>query len=544
MTARKFLIIFLSIAAALFLLLLGSKIYLEHWLNRQLPVILNRDPDRTYDIRYKEVNINWLNQRLSIRDIVVVPRAPADSINGAALSATVRRFDIEQIDWKQLFLHKEIQTQTLRILRPTILVELAPTQELSRNSRQVTLFWRDIFTRIRVRNFYLDSAYLQLKDLPDSTERGTFGPFALRVKNVVVDTQTINDPFPFRYGSVSLEGRSLWLKTDSFYHVYSASVHVQDHAIVLDSVGLAPVYSKTAFQRHTPYQNDWFRLFIRQVKLDDILWGFRGKRLFVHVGSVRVLRPDLYDYRDKRVPRPAFYKKPLPASLFRSLPVTITLDTVQAENGSVVYEEVPPDGLSSGKVSFTRFNVAATHITNDSARLQKYPHIDISLRNLFMGKALLTAQIRFDMLDKKDRFHVKGSLHGMPLSLVNDALYPLTGVSIKGTARRLDFSMTCADVSASGHMRFQYSDLTLDVFKKKEHTRRGFLSGLANLLARGDNIAGDRKFREVSYSFYRWQDRSFFNYFWQGIKVGAMETIFPIANYEQTQQEQSGAHQE
>jgi hypothetical protein len=148
------------------------------------------------------------------------------------------------------------------------------------------------------------------------------------------------------------------------------------------------------------------------------------------------------------------------------------------------------------------------------------------------------------MLNKKDRFEVKGTLGRMPLALVNKALYPLTGVSIEGTALRLDFSLTGEDINGSGHMRFQYKDLKLDVFKKKEHKKRGFLTGLANLLARNDNIAGEKNFKAVSYTFGRWQDRSFFNFFWQGIKVGAMETIFPIANYEQTQQEQSRAHQE
>ena len=44
---------------------------LDRWLNRTLPEILNRNPDRLYQIEYQQLEVDWFQRQLTLKELSI-----------------------------------------------------------------------------------------------------------------------------------------------------------------------------------------------------------------------------------------------------------------------------------------------------------------------------------------------------------------------------------------------------------------------------------------------------------------------------------------
>lgn len=525
---RKILKLLALLTGIVLLLLWGGNLLLHYWLNKQLPRILNGSENRHYDIRYGNFSINWMNRRLVINHITIRPYHATKDISqdtSTGVNARIDRFLIQDVSLRKLFLSREISTRLLRIQHPELELTVLPGEKLVKDSLQANIFLSDVLKRIRVNNIELQDASLRILDKRKKEPLLEFGPFELSLLNVVVDTATLASPFPFRYGGVELDGQTVVYRFSPFYTLQIPHLSLKNKTLQLDSVVLQPVYSKDDMQRQIRYQQDWYHLTVSRLGAQDVDWGFMAGRLFIRLKSLDIDTADFHIYRDKRKPFPPFKKKPLLGSFLRNLPFLLTVDSLKTSGTNITYEEHPDGPGPSGNVVFDRVSCRISHISNDTAVLQKYPVCEVEARSSFLGASPLHAHFRFFLDDLKDRFTVKASLGSLRTSTLNKVLSPLAGMTASGQIHQLDFTIEGDDISAGNTMRFLYDSLQLSVFEKETRQRSWLLSGVANLFLHHRNMPGDKGGQQITYRFTRYQNRSYFNYLWNCIKTGALNTL-------------------
>lgn len=188
----------------------------------------------------------------------------------------------------------------------------------------------------------------------------------------------------------------------------------------------------------------------------------------------------------------------------------------------LVYEEEVNAQRGPGKLTFNNFNLNATGIQSGFEQ-KKVKDVVIDVQSRFMNESSLKVHWTFNVLDKTDRFHIKGTFFNFNLK----ALYPFTKdhmkVSFKGNLEKVLFNFKGNDKGSAGDFALQYRDLKVKFYKKKNPKKvNKFKTAVANLLIKNDS-KGQTK--NVKIEIDRDQDRSFYNLLWKSIAEGLKKIL-------------------
>ncbi|CAM9917911.1 unnamed protein product [Chrysoparadoxa australica] len=105
---------------------------------------------------------------------------------------------------------------------------------------------------------------------------------------------------------------------------------------------------------------------------------------------------------------------------------------------------------------------------------------------------------------------------------------PLAGMTTEGTVHHLDFEFTGDEFSSKGNVICEYSDLKIATYN--DGRDKEFIKSLfGNLMIRNNNRKLDSaNFKEGEIYFVRYQNKDFFNYLWNSIRVGLMDIVVPF----------------
>ena len=166
---------------------------------------------------------------------------------------------------------------------------------------------------------------------------------------------------------------------------------------------------------------------------------------------------------------------------------------------------------------FNDFNLNATGLQSGFGK-EKMNDVVIDVRSQFMNESPLKVHWTFNVLDKTDGFHIKGTIFNFNIQ----ALYPFVkdhmNATFKGNLEKVIFNFKGNDKGSAGDFALQYKDLDVKLYKKKSPNEENKLtSKVANLLVKDDSSG---KTKTTKIEMEREVDKSFYNLLWKSIAQG------------------------
>lgn len=292
------------------------------------------------------------------------------------------------------------------------------------------------------------------------------------------------------------------------------------------------------------YETDWIDskasvIFIYGIDWNDLLWNNR-----FYADRILIVSPDIYVFRDKRMPND-YINKALPAALLRNATSTFTIPIVEIRNGKVVYEEVTRKTKRNISIPFTHLYASFYHISSDSDYLSQQPLMTIDAQAMIFDSVRTSVIYKANTLDPSNTFTLEGNMKAFSARLLNRGITPASNVVIEdGFVNHIYFKFVANENEANGTMNMDHKNLRLAVLKKDTTTgietpkKSRLKSILANLFVRNKDktISSEKEPAngpEIhSYTgrihFVRRKDRFIFNYWWNCFKSGVVSTVAKV----------------
>lgn len=266
------------------------------------------------------------------------------------------------------------------------------------------------------------------------------------------------------------------------------------------------------------------------VEVDSIALGglHVGRFLAEHALWMRrmdIHRPEVEVYRDKTMPDAPWKHKPLPTGILRNITLPMRIDTAIFHHGKVTYHERVEQEHEYGSLEFTALHGDITGIASGAPsgrRLELRAHARIYGRS----KAFLSYGADLDK--PGDAFSLSAHTTDLPFDIFNQMTDSLLRVeATAGTIHRLELQMTGDDHRGHGTLHLAYDDLRLAIHITGGKGRDKLLGLLANTAVRSRNVPDLKGYRQGSFAIDRRRDRSLFNFLWQAVKAGSIDTMAP-----------------
>ncbi|MES2558116.1 MAG: hypothetical protein V4590_00130 [Bacteroidota bacterium] len=289
------------------------------------------------------------------------------------------------------------------------------------------------------------------------------------------------------------------------------------------------------------FQTDWLSVKMASFAIYDINWKLLllNNRFFAE--KVLLVSPDIYVFRDKRIPSKYKYRA-LPATLLRQMKFQLSIPAIQIEDGKITYEELTKKNSEKIKVPFYHLWATIHHLSTDTMYIVDHPVMLIDAESAVFDSVKTSISYSANMLSPSDAFSMKGTIESFSAQMLNKYITSATRVFINdGFVKSIEFTFTANEDEANGTMMMDYHNLKVTILKQEEKgevKRRALKSALVNLFIRNE----DKKQKKSALHeappntpivsghtgtihFKRRKDRFIFNYWWNSFKSGVSSTI-------------------
>jgi hypothetical protein len=337
-----------------------------------------------------------------------------------------------------------------------------------------------------------------------------------------------SDDVRFRVGSYSR------ITEDGVYLVTADSLSgsTLDSAIAIHSLRIFPVLSDSQLKKKWSHRTTRYRTSVDEVALN----GIDLRNLFdesnVAVGSMSLRKPELDVYLDKTLPT-AEDKPPakLPHQSLQGVSWNVRFDTINIENGRLVYSERAKDGARPGVIRFEELTGEMLHVSNERPEKGQRNIASLAMRARVNGAGRLAAKLEYDMSARGLQMSYKGSISAMDASVFNEVLVDLEGIKVsKGRVDTAWFNISVANDSATGQMQLLYHDLAVS-FMNKQTGRvslidklKGFVANTMKLKS-GNPPSSDKPPSVADIALRRPAEIPLFGFVWISIRQGLLATL-------------------
>ena len=541
--------IIITVAVILIFAASGVTWYLSvHWkgiLDKELRRYVQEGSDSLYTLAYGRLDLNLLTGSLIIHHVALIPdsavyqrlvaqqKAPKVLIN-----AKMERLQVSRMKLWRYFLNKEVDASSFSLVDPELVItEDQRSVDTTTHQRSFDEAVNKNIRHFSIGRVYMDKIKLTYTQIGKDSSKviSKLEDVGVNIRGLQIDSLSQNDPTRFLYArafDVSLEK---WdhRTPDSLYwlHVKKVTYHATDEILDVGEVELKPRYNRADFDKKIKTQQDMFQLVFRNIKLEG-LSRFDLLRQKLHIQNGSINGGELNVYRNRALPMPPGDKYgQFPNQLLAKLELPLQIDTLTASGVDVSYTELNPKNGETGKIQFQRAGGTFRHITNIDSLVAQNKHCKVDLHAILMKSGKLKASFDFILGDKTGAFSVSGQLNTMDGKEFNPVTKPLGMVEIRSAQiKELEFNFNGNERSASGTLKFLYSNLKIAMLKEEKdpngNQRKGLASLLANLMAiKNENPSPGEAVRIVKPRFQRDPKKSFFNLVWKTIFTGVKETV-------------------
>lgn len=446
---------------------------------------------------------------ISLKKIELVGLSPVDFIDG-----------------------KNIHLQLLELDSPEI--EVAHKKRTAEKTDSVATISKvgQLEQSFKIDRLLLNNIRLTINDLDKNKKITSFKNLSAYLADIQLDSTVMNDSTRFLFAkdavifmkgySFSPSGKKYNLEVDS------VALRPQFGVMQFFDIRLQPIGTKDQFSDKLSKMEDRYDINFKKAEIKNVRWydllaenGFYGGAMNISGGYISV-------YDDRRLPVPESKLGKYPHQLLMKIDFPVYMSSINIKDIKVIYEELNPKTGKVGKLEFDDVKGTIDNISNIPGRFTANPFIDINVTSKFLGEVPLQAKFRFDMNQvNKGVFSVDAELGKINGDMLNQITEPLALVKVNSLeVKKFTAHIDANDNNATGKISFDYSDLNIDILKKKddgEMKKRGFLTFLANKFVIKKNGPQPAEVKTVHY--VRDPQRSFFNLIWKTMLAGIKETV-------------------
>ncbi len=536
----------LKVIASLLLLLVGlafSINYILHYMvNNKLTEIINyKDPNHLYRYTFSKVHIDVWAGDIEICDVNITPRkniidrlTQQGHPKRIVLEGSLNTIKVKNLNVYRLLMDREVSIDSFLLIRPNLNVYLNTKIKDDTSATFAKDLISQTLTYGKINFLSLEHAKLQWIGVnKDSSVYFSCDSVSLLVKNLYTDSSIIKKNEPVLFTELLFNGKKFHLNTikDCSLESKHISFCYSKNQLELDEVVFKNTLNKIAFTKKQRYEKEWFHVDIQKISLstpNTLHWVEGG---YLNINKLKIDRPHMLVYKDKRLSDPPFVEKHLPSYLVRSIPFPLLIDTIEINHGRIRYQEIVTTGKTPGEVKFTQLYLKAYHFTNIDSLLKKYPFFMVSVSTMFLDKAPINIHFKFPIQNHRDKFYVEGTIKNLEAYELNNLLSNMAFVEFKkGYIHALSFHLVADKDSAIGTLDAHYTNLhinmldTAELFHHNKHKRKKFIGTLANTLLKKNNIPNTKHYVQGKIHVARPKNKSIFNYLWTSVKSGLITT--------------------
>ena len=305
---------------------------------------------------------------------------------------------------------------------------------------------------------------------------------------------------------------------------------VPDSEMAVEALTLHPSGDDEQFFAVSKFRRTRFRLVVPRARLMGLecLALLQGQSYSAHSAQMNDTFIDVLINKDK--PSAIDTSRTLmPNEILSSMKGNLQVDSVRIMDGQLKYGERFAVGAKPALITFENMRVLAEGIANHRDR---YAASVIHAQGIFMKAGTMRVLMSIPVASPEFSFQYSGSLSAMDLSALNGFIEIAEQMRIKaGSLEAATFEINVVSGRAGGTVRAKYRDLTLAVLNKQTGSDKGFLNGIASLIANRIKIrrtneadkSGSIAVGKVKYA--RKQDDPFFRFVWFALRSGVKDVV-------------------
>ena len=506
-------------------ILLSINWALNYWIDRKLPEILSDKNKTPYHITFKDLDVDLWTGNCKAIGVTVVPKASLKgSLSKGGIYTNIEFIEIERINVFAALFSDEIIAKRIKLIQPHINLYKKDAQAIKHIksiSKEIVEPFNKIIT---VSDIFIDKGDLKIIDLSKNLSILNVENINLKIEGVLITEAILKKEIPFVYRKYMFSGTNFYYRANKFYHLKASSISNEKNNIMIKKFALVPEYGRRKFVRQLKKEKDLYNVEANSIEIKNFFWGFKDEKIYFDVAAVVLNNVSANIFRSK-IPPDDMKKKRLYNSLLRSIPFPLKLDTLIVKNSRLVYEEEIDAKRGSGVVSFSKFNLNATHIESGFGK-KRMPDVRIRVNCRFMDFSPLRVNWSFNVLDKSDGFKIHGKILNFDTKRISTFFKPYMNMEAEGIFDEVNFNLTGNDHLSRGICELKYHDFKMTIYKKRKPEKKSKLKTfVANLLIKDDS---DGKNKKVAVEIKRIPEKSFYNFLWRSVVDGVKEVLLPL----------------
>ncbi|MEG0849202.1 MAG: hypothetical protein RSD71_04505 [Flavobacterium sp.] len=497
---------------SLFVLVILTNISLNYWIKKQLPIIIHEKNKTAYNINYEKIEVSLFSRNIYAQTLLVSPKnEPKDSKNGLFSkieSVTIKHFNIWDLAFRDI-----IQAESIIINKPRVILYKKGEKLLNDNKSIKTQIIEPFRKIIAVSNIYLNDGTVDVVSLDTEKPILSIKKIILKLEGILLTDATLKQKIPLQYKTYALVIDSLFYRPNAFYHINIGKISTEKNFLKINNFSHLPQFNRREFIKRLDQEKDIYTLKFDSAQVQKMNWGFKNDRFFFRANSVVINHFDANIYRGK-MPKDDLSKKYLYNHLLRNIKFPLQIDTLQVLKSKLVYEEEIDFAKGPGVLNFDKFNLQAVNLKSGFG-WKKNDDVKIKVKCLFMKNSPLDVDWSFNVLDKKDSFHIQGVISNFNIAAMGQFSKPYMNASFTGNFNKYRFDFYGNDNISKGNASLDYDDLKVKLYKKEKPEKEAKLkSAIANLLVKNDS---KDKAKTADIEIERIQEKSFYNFLWRSI---------------------------
>jgi hypothetical protein len=367
-------------------------------------------------------------------------------------------------------------------------------------------------------------------DITDSRPSSSITELDIRLGGVLIHTSAKGAMRP-NVRSAAINARQISLALPPLYDLLIDEValyHPADEAMVR-GLRLVPRENEQNYHKLVELETDLFRLNVDTLGMYGLDVATFLEDNDVHVAHLRLAGVDMQVYRDKTMPDAPWVHKLLPTVALRKLDWSIRADTVVMRGGRVGYHERDSLDPDFGKVVFADLDADLYGLDNSTAFAERGGTLKVSASAKIYGTSTIKLDLSAPWAADNGRFAVSAYLNSVPFTVFNQMTDSLLQVEASaGRILTMTMHMHGNDLTGTGTVDMEYEDLHIAI-RPRGHGgwKDKLLNSAANLIIRSNNLRSKGNYRQGKIVIDRRRDRAIFNFLWNGLKSGAIDTVVP-----------------
>lgn len=475
----------------------------NYYVNQIIVGLINKNPDRTYNIENNSTSFSIINQSIIFKDLEVKQLSQQNQTN-AVLNASVKEIQIKGFSVSNLIFHKRIIADKIIITNPIFKIKSGNQEKkVAQNSKSINLFWKDILVNSVVKNIAIINGAMETfknDELGFSSK-----DINITLNDVKLNNDKTNNPLPFLYSNFNLEIGDTYSQIGSFYETTISNFKATNASLNIKNIKIKPKLNLIDFNKSIQTEKDYTEIAIDDLDFNDTSWTFVSDTVYVKATKITVNNSATTLHRNKNI-KDDKTKKHLYSKIIRDLPFYITIDTFNVNNAQLTYKELQNNKQDYGEVNFKNITIRGQHINNYNYKKDTLK-TKVNFKALFLGKSRINVDYSFATKNTLDQYLLKGKLIDFYTSDLNILTKPMFNVSTHGTINELNFRINGSVYDASARVNMVYQDLKLTYGNNKGKNK--LISKIANLLIK--NNRDYKHAKDIDVYILRNQEKSMYN---------------------------------